>query len=81
VLALLMQSSLEAETSQSNNRSDIVVLITVLNAEKCFLGCNAAYSGRNLSTFRRNVLPPSSELKSKPSKRINKCGARFASSI
>jgi hypothetical protein len=81
VLPILKQSTLEAETSQPRNRSDIFVLIKVLSAEKCCLGCNAAYSGINLSTFRRNLLPPSSELKSKLSKRINKCGVQFASSI
>jgi hypothetical protein len=32
------------------------------------VACDAVWSGRNSQTFRRNVLPPSSGLKSKPSK-------------
>jgi hypothetical protein len=33
------------------------------------LECKAMYSGRNLRKFRSNILPPSSRLKIKPSKK------------
>jgi hypothetical protein len=40
----------------------------VLKIELCLVGCGAMYCGRNLQTFRRNILLPSSGLKRRPCK-------------
>jgi hypothetical protein len=40
--------------------------------EHYLLGCQATKSGRSSPTFRRNVLPPSSEYKNKPKQATNK---------
>jgi hypothetical protein len=44
------------------------------NEQYYLLGCDTMQSGRSLPTFRGNTLPPSSELKSKPSRTLCSLG-------
>jgi hypothetical protein len=61
ITILVMKNVRRRQTLQSFYSGD--------NEENDLLGCNAVKFCRNAYTFRSNVLPPSSGLESKPSKK------------